>query len=132
MKKATNVLNVLEMESDSLASADQRCSQVFGIVADQGTEKGLADIDKLRPPEHGPVSNREKGWRAFPNAMWMPEHSALVQQRARARNDHVDDMKVLHSQIKVGRYMFAGRVIAEIVSGHVPRRDGMCNLVRSL
>ena len=74
IKKSFNYLNLLRMESPSEDAFVGRCKQVYGIVADQGTEKGVADISTMRDSEEVDASNLEKTQRAFPHAMWMPEH----------------------------------------------------------
>ncbi len=73
VKKSFNYLNLLRMESPSEAAFEARCSQVYGIVADQGTEKGVADISRLDGGGGG-AGDAEDSMQAFPNAMWMPEH----------------------------------------------------------
>ena len=50
------------------------CSEVVAIVADQGTEKGIADVGKLTSLEEGALGNPGEVHHAFVNAMWMPEH----------------------------------------------------------
>jgi hypothetical protein len=74
IKKSFNYLNLLRMESPSEDAFKGRCTQVYGIVADQGTEKGVADISTMRDSEEFDAFNLEKTQRAFPHAMWMPEH----------------------------------------------------------
>jgi hypothetical protein len=73
VNKSFNDINLLKMESPTQAAFEERCSQVFGIVADQGTEKGMADIGRLDGGGGG-SADAEDSMQAFPNAMWMPEH----------------------------------------------------------
>ena len=51
-----------------------RRSEVFGIVSDQATEKGIADVCHMMHFLPGEFTKPEDSLRAFPNAMWMPEH----------------------------------------------------------
>ena len=74
VKKSFNYLNLHRMESADEESFAARREQVFGIVADQGTEKGIADIDLMAGHEIEDAKILEKTQRAFPHALWMPEH----------------------------------------------------------
>ena len=47
MKKSHNTGNVMKMESMDEESYYRRCEEYYGIVADQGTEKGVTDVNKL-------------------------------------------------------------------------------------
>ena len=73
---ATNINNILKMESASREMHDEMCDQVFAIVADQGTERGIADMStmeaaEVEQPGSGANTNCEFRYR---NALWMPEH----------------------------------------------------------
>ena len=73
VQKAVSIDRIHKMESASLEAHAALTSQVFGITTDQGTEKGLADIDRMElasdslgaaaAPEH-----------LHPCALYMPEH----------------------------------------------------------
>ena len=74
VKKSFNFLSIVRMESASLEAFSLRCSEVIGIVADQGTEKGMADFGKIRLPHEVAEDDGGGAAHAFVNVVWMPEH----------------------------------------------------------
>ena len=73
VKKSSNYLNLLRMEAPTPEAFRIRCEEVVAIVADQGTEKGVADVSTLQGSDMADADNPDC-LRAFPNAFWMPEH----------------------------------------------------------
>ena len=73
--KAWKLSNLHKLASDSEAHYDQRRMQVVGITADQGTEKGFADVSLLKPA-NGSERNQydDRHARMYPVALYMPEH----------------------------------------------------------
>ena len=64
------------MESATDEKEEELRGQVYAVLADQGTEKGCADISVMRPAV-GPDGRHtfdDEHARNYPNAMWMPEH----------------------------------------------------------
>lgn len=78
VKKAHNISTGFKIESKSTASYDVKRHEVFGLVADEGTEAGIADISNLDlskltgRTDHLEFSTGDG--RMYPNALYMPEH----------------------------------------------------------
>ena len=71
------LMSVMKMESMDEESYYRRCEEYYGIVADQGTEKGLADVHKLSVA--GSAGRRgNPATKAYPNALYMPEHLHII------------------------------------------------------
>ena len=72
VQKAVNINNIHKMESSDREQHAALTAQVYGITADQGVEKGIADMDTME------IHDEEQGHPApshlYPNALWMPEH----------------------------------------------------------
>ena len=73
VKKCTNINNIHKMESGTSKMHAALTGQVYGVTADQGTEKGVADIDTMVPIT-GKCECLPEAMQLYPNAIWMPEH----------------------------------------------------------
>ena len=80
VNKAFKLSNIYKMESGAVEKYDQRRSQVIGLCADQGTERGCADIDVLRVryDANGRPLWDERHSRMYPSCLYVPEHLHIV------------------------------------------------------
>ena len=76
--KAFKMSSIHKMESKDEDMEQRLREQVYGLTADQGTEKGCADIDSLQPRPHDGHFALSPKSRMYPNALYMPEHLHII------------------------------------------------------
>ena len=78
--KSFKLGNIHKMESETEQDEADLRAQVYGLVADQGTESGCADIDVMKPiiDEIGSLRHDDACCRQYPNCIYMPEHLHML------------------------------------------------------
>ena len=77
-RSSTNNINLME---EGTEMHKDLVSEVYGVLADQGTEKGMADIDQSVNSAlcgANPLEWTDKLGHLYPNALWMPEHLHII------------------------------------------------------
>ena len=74
VNKSVCVNNIHKMETGEAEKHAALTAQVYGVTSDQGTEKGIADIDTMEGGYGAQLENGAVGaGHLYPQALWMPE-----------------------------------------------------------
>ena len=88
LKKAYNISTFDKLESETWEDYERRGSQVYGVIADQGNEAGVADMDDLTTNTASssriPGTFAEGHGRRYPRAIYMPEHLHIMNNALKA------------------------------------------------
>ena len=79
LKKAFNIASQHRLISETEAEYKRMNEQVFGILSDMGTEKGVADVSTMEPIMGAGENTYKIGYgMQYPNALYMPEHLHII------------------------------------------------------